>query len=218
MLDPIKPLSTTESPDERANTFTALAGLFLSLLGASGLLLLVWRGEGWTYRLSLLVYGFSLVGVHGFSTIYHATCDPVWKLRWRRMDHASIYLLIAGTYTPFALVSLGGFGGAMLATVVWGLAVAGITIKVLAPLRSGILSTVFYLLLSWLAVGVFRPLLEALSGPGFVLLLVGGAFYTGGLYFFASKQLKYHHAYWHLCVICGSLSHYLTIAFYVRPN
>jgi hemolysin III len=137
---------------------------------------------------------------------------------FRILDHSSIYLLIAGTYTPFTLVVLRGAWGWVLLRLVWTLAVAGIVFKCFSTGRLQALSTAIYVLMGWIAVAAIRPLLRALPWPGFLWLLAGGVLYTGGVVFFVWRR-KYSHAIWHLAVLAGSACHFLAVYRYVlsRP-
>jgi hemolysin III len=150
-----------------------------------------------------------------FSTIYHGVSGKA-KAIFQKFDHAAIYLLIAGTYTPFTLVTLRGAWGWSLFGVIWGLATVGIAQDLLLAEKRRILSVVIYLLMGWLVIFAIRPLARALPNAGMVLMVAGGLFYTVGVVFFAlDKRVSYAHGIFHFLVLAGSVSHYLTIFLYV---
>jgi hemolysin III len=149
------------------------------------------------------------------SALYHSLRGKA-KDVFRKLDHHAIYLLIAGTYTPFTLVTLRGAWGWSLFGVIWGLAVLGIVVDSLPQKGLRILPVVIYLLMGWLVLMALKPLLQALPSMGFVWLLVGGLFYTGGVVFYAlDERVRHFHGIWHLFVLMGSISHYITVLFYV---
>ena len=203
--------------EEFANSLTHGFGLLLSLCGAPILVALAARkGNGW-HVLSCSIYGASAIILYTASTLYHALPRPDWKRLLRLCDHAAIYLMIAGTYTPFLLITLQGRLGWLLFGLLWGLALAGIVFKVFFLGRFKILSTLGYLGMGWLAVIVIKPLLAHLPFAGFMWILAGGLAYSFGLIFYAWKRLPYHHAIWHLFVLAGSVCHYFAVLFYVLP-
>lgn len=200
---------------ERLNTITHLMGAACAL---AGLVVLVvqasLQGDPWKI-VSFSVYGVSLVTLYVFSTLYHGVSGKA-KTIFQKFDHAAIYLLIAGTYTPFALVTLRGAWGWSLFGVIWGLAVMGIAQDILFTRGRRILSVAIYLLMGWLALIVIRPLAEALPGKGLVWLVAGGLSYTVGVAFYAlDKRLSYSHEIFHVFVLAGSICHYLTIFLFV---
>ena len=202
---------------ELANSMTHGAGLALSIAGCAVLVTLAaLRGSAW-HVVACSVYGGTLVCLYGASTMYHSVRSKRWKKIWRIVDHSSIYLLIAGTYTPFLLVNLRGAWGWSLFGVVWGLAVAGILFKVWFVDKLPVASTIVYLLMGWLAVIAVKPLVAMVPVVGLVWILAGGVLYTAGVGFFAWQKLPYHHAIWHLFVIGGSVCHYVAVLYYVVP-
>lgn len=192
-------------------------GLVLSI---GGLVVLVafaaQRGDAW-HVASSAVFGTTLVLLYTASTLYHSI--PLLKVKrvLRILDHSAIYLLIAGTYTPFTLVTLRGPWGWTLFGVVWGAAIAGILFKTFALGRARILSVVLYVVMGWCVVVAIRPLLAAMPAGGVALLFAGGLAYTLGLTFYAWGGLKYHHFLWHLFVLLGSVLHYFAVLLYVIP-
>ena len=197
-------------PGERFNGITHLAGTALALLVVTA----ARQGDAWKIA-SFSLYGATLFLLYGFSTLYHSLLGRA-KAIFRRLDHLAIYLLIAGTYTPFALVTLRGGWGWSLFGVVWGLAIAGMMLEYLPRKGPRILPVVIYLLMGWLALIALRPLTQALAPAGLAWLLAGGLFYTVGVLFYAlDARLPYAHGVWHLFVLAGSVSQYLAILFYV---
>jgi hemolysin III len=186
----------------------ALAGLVILVVAASR------QGNPWKI-VSFSIYGATLLLLYASSALYHSLGGKA-KDVFRRLDHHAIYLLIAGTYTPFTLVTLRGPWGWSLFGVIWGLAVLGIVVDSLPQKGLRILPVVIYLLMGWLVLMALKPLLQALPSTGFVWLLLGGLFYTCGIVFYAlGERVRHFHGIWHLFVLLGSISHYLTVLFYV---
>jgi hemolysin III len=203
--------------EELANRLTHGLGAGLSVAGLVLLVVFAARhGNAW-HVVSAAVYGTTLVLLYTASTLYHSFRDERHKQLLRKFDHAAIFLLIAGTYTPFVLVTLRGPWGWSLFGVVWGLAVAGVTIKFWLAGRFRVISTLIYLAMGWLVLIAIKPLVAALPAGGMKLLLAGGLCYTGGAGFYLWKQLPYHHAIWHLCVLAGSACHWAAVFVYVVP-
>jgi hemolysin III len=200
---------------ERLNGVTHLMGAVLAAAGAAALVVLAARqGDPWKI-VSFSIYGAMLFGLYAVSTLYHSTRGRV-KDVFRKLDHCSIYLLIAGTYTPFTLVTLRGDWGWSLFGVIWGLAAVGITQEAWLAKGARIFSLVIYVLMGWLAVIAVGPLVAALTPAGFAWLAAGGLLYTGGIVFYAlDEKLRHGHGVWHLFVLAGSISHYLAILLYV---
>jgi hemolysin III len=175
------------------------------------------RGDAW-HVVGCAVFGTTLVLLYTASTLYHGISRPRAKQVLRVLDHSAIYLLIAGTYTPFCLVSLRGPWGWSLLGVVWGLAAAGIGTRAALAKRLPVMSVVVYVLMGWAVIVATRPLLQSLPGEGFALLLAGGVFYTGGIVFYGWRAMPYHHAVWHAFVLLGSVLHFLAVLLYVIPS
>jgi len=200
---------------ERFNAVTHLVGAVFALAGASILVVLAAVGGDPWKVLSVAVYGLALVSLYSVSGLYHSLRGHPKNIL-RELDHQSIYLLIAGSYTPFCLVTLRGPWGWSLLGIVWGLAVLG-GLQELRP-RNGarVLSVLIYLLMGWVALVAFIPLLRALGPAGFAWLVAGGLFYTVGIVFYAlDTRLTHAHGVWHLFVIVGSANHYYLILHYV---
>ncbi len=197
--------------EEIANSLTHGLGLILSVGGLAVLVTLAaMRGDAWTV-VGCAVFGASLVLLYSASTLYHALRAPRWKHLLRVADHAAIFLLIAGTYTPFTLVNLRGPWGWSLFGVVWALAVGGVMLKLFCTGRFDVLSTLVYLFMGWLALIALRPLLGALPLGSLVFLLIGGVAYSLGTVFYGWRRLPYHHAVWHVFVLIGSICHFIAV-------
>ncbi len=198
--------------EELANSLTHALGAVLSVGGLVYFFGAMPRGD-WVQNTSLMVFGLSLVILYTASAVYHGLTNWRWKHWFMRLDYAGIFLLIAGTYTPILVVHLRNSLGWGLLAAVWMLCGLGMVLAVLYrfPWRSRTASTLFYLLLGWLAVMVFRPLAHVLPAESFRLLLLGGGCYTMGTVFFAWERLPYNHAIWHLFVLAGSACHWLSI-------
>lgn len=204
--------------EELANSITHGVGLALSVVGLIVLVVLsVARGNAW-HIAGCTIFGVTLVLLYSASTFYHAFKAPRLKRTLKILDHTAIYLLIAGTYTPFTLVNLRGFWGWTLLALVWGLSVFGILWKFFHAERFQIISTLIYLAMGWLVLIAIKPVTLALPLSGILWLIAGGAFYTLGVPFFALKRLPYNHAIWHLFVLAGSICHFLAVMFAVLPR
>ena len=201
--------------DERLNSYSHLLGAVLAAAGAIVLIVLAAeQGNPWKI-VSFSVYGAMLLSLYLFSALYHSLRGRA-KDVFRKLDHYAIYLLIAGTYTPFTLVTLRGAWGWSLFGMIWGMAVLGIVVDSLPQGQRRILPVVIYLLMGWLVLVALKPLLDALPLSGFAWLLAGGVFYTVGIVFFALERwIKHGHGIWHLFVLAGSACHYFAILFYV---
>lgn len=186
-------------------------------LGVAALIVLVTPslGRGDPSRVAAFsIYAGSLMFLYLASTLYHAVRGRA-KIVLQRLDHIGIYLLIAGSYTPFTLVVLRGPGGWTLFWIVWALALCGITLSAIFGPRVRVISYVLYLLMGWLAVVVAVPLVRALSPPGAIWMLAGGVAYTGGFVLFTMRSLRHNHEIWHVLVLLGSLCHFIVLALYV---
>ena len=200
---------------ERLNAWTHLIGALLSISGASILVTLaVMMGDPWKI-VSVSIFGATLILLYSASTLYHSLRGRA-KVILRKLDHLSIYLLIAGTYTPFCLVTLRGVWGWTLFGIVWGLAIIGMLQEIRPRSEARIMSLVIYAVMGWVVVIAIKPLLDHLETAGFVFLAGGGLLYTIGMVFYAfDSRFRHWHGIWHLFVIGGSLMHYIAIAFYV---
>ncbi|MEM7146221.1 MAG: hemolysin III family protein [Verrucomicrobiota bacterium] len=204
--------------EEAANTIIHFAGLILSIIGSIILLnLAIPTGDPWRI-ISAIIYGLSLISLFGASTLYHFTANPRRKYRLRLWDHNAIYFLIAGSYTPFLLVTLRGPWGWSLLTIIWSLALAGFILKTFISHKANRRSTALYLAMGWLAIVAAKPLYDSLQTGGIILLVAGGLAYTAGTWFFARDFRPFYHAIWHLFVLAGAACHFLAIARYVIPG
>lgn len=215
--DNSKPNKRYTVGEEVANSITAGIGTALAIAGLVVLVVAATqRGDMW-HVISVSIFGSTLIFSHLASTLYHSIAPPRAKRVLQIIDHLAIYILIAGTYTPFALVNLRGAWGWSLLAIIWTLALMGLLIK-LTPLdRIRGLSTSFYVAMGWVVVIAVKPMLEQVEAGGLWLLLIGGLCYTGGVAFYAWRSLKYSHAIWHLFVLAGSAFHYFAVLNYVIP-
>ena len=205
--------------EEIANSITHGVGALLSLLGTALLLYRNVRGGGAGLHVaSFAIYGASLFLLHLSSTLYHALRHPGAKVVFWVFDHCSIYLLIAGTYTPFLLLSLWGRWGATLLATIWGLTILGIVFKSVFIGRLRKTSVVLYVLMGWLIVIAAREVWLRVPHEALVYVAAGGLLYTVGIAFYGWKRLPFHHAIWHLFVLGGSACHYLAVLFYLAPS
>lgn len=210
-------LITYSEEEELANRLTHSLAAAISLVGIVFLVTAASR-TGDPYRIvSSAIFCGSLTIFYIISTLYHTIRSPKSRYVFRVLDHAGIYLVIAGTYTPFTLVSLRESSGWVLFGVVWGLAIAGVIFKSFMTHRLAFLAPVFYIALGWLIVVDLEGLLTLVPIKGVIWLVAGGLFYTVGIIFYAIDQIPYNHAIWHVFVIAGSLCHYFSILWYVVP-
>jgi hemolysin III len=201
--------------EELANTLSHGLGLLLATAGLPLLILDALRRGGALPVLGAAVFGTSAILLYLASTLYHAIAHARAKTVLRRLDHAAIYLLIAGTYTPIALGVLRGSGGWALLGVIWTLAVAGVIFKILAGARFGRLSTVLYVAMGWLALVAIRPLWQHMAPGGLAWLFAGGVAYTVGVVFYLlHERMRYSHFAWHLFVLAGTGCHFFTVLRY----
>ncbi|MGD2028126.1 MAG: hemolysin III family protein [Anaerolineales bacterium] len=201
--------------EERLNGLTHGLGAVFSVVG---LVVLITRavktGDVW-YIVSFSIYGVSLVSMYLSSTLYHSIGDPAWKVILQKLDHSAIFLLIAGTYTPFLLVKLRGALGWSLFGIVWGITLIGLVLKFWMISRWKGLSVGLYLGMGWLAMFAGKELVQQLDSASLTLLVIGGACYTIGVVFYLWRRLPYNHAIWHLFVLGGSATHYFSVLYMV---
>jgi len=204
--------------DEYVNALTHGFGLLLACVAVPALIVLaVMHGTAW-HVVGVSVYGATLIALYTASTIYHVVQHPPAKRILRILDHSAIYLLIAGTYTPFTLVNLRGVWGWTLLGLVWTLALCGVAWKMVYVERYIVVSTIVYIAMGWIAVIAIRPLFRVVPAAGIGWILAGGIFYTLGVAFFGATRLRFNHAVWHLFVLAGSICHYVAVARYVLPK
>lgn len=200
--------------EEIANATTHGVG---ALLGVAALVILIVRAwpHGGLALLAAIVYGVSIILEFSASTLYHALTDLKAKKAFKILDHASIYLLIAGTYTPFCLVTLRDAGGPTLAAIVWAIALIGIAAEGFWVFRPRWVSALLYLAMGWLVVFKVGDLIPLIHPTGLILLVVGGVAYTLGTIFYVLKKVPYMHSVWHLWVLAGAIVHFLAVVLYV---
>ena len=200
------------SKEELANVVTHGVGMVAALAAAAALVIFASvRGDVWEI-VGVSVFATTLVALYTASTLYHAARDPVVKARLKLLDHAAIYLLIAGTYTPFMIDELRGGWGWSLFGVIWGLAVVGIALKLIFIGRFKLLSTAVYVGMGWLVLVAVVPLVRTLDPVTLVWMVAGGVAYTAGTPFYHNRRIRYAHAIWHVFVIAGSACHAIAVA------
>ena len=197
---------------EIANALTHGLGAAAALAGGAVLITLAAiYGDGWQLA-GAIVFGVALLLLYTASTLYHAIQHPVAKGRLKVFDHCAIYILIAGTYTPFTLIGLRGPWGWGMFAAIWSLALAGVVFKLFYTGRFPRLSTAIYIAMGWLVVVAMKPMIEAIDAWTLGWLLAGGVFYTLGTYFYHRESIRYSHAIWHLFVIAGSVCHFVAVS------
>ena len=212
-----KKIKYYDPKEEKLNVISHAIGLVLSVLAL--VLLVVYaskEGSAW-HIISFSIYGVSLIILYAASTFYHSAKSPKLRHRLNILDHAAIYVLIAGTYTPFTLVVLKGWVGWTIFGVSWGLALTGIILKLFFTGKYDKISTIAYVLMGWLIILAIKPLVNNLPFEGLMWLLSGGVFYTIGALLYSVKKLNYNHFIFHIFVLLGSFSHFMAVFFYVLP-
>ncbi len=208
-------LVTYTEEEELANRLTHGFGALCSLVG---MIVLLWlaaaRHDPWRLA-SCAVYGGTLVLFYLMSTLYHSVRTPKIRYYFRILDHASIFLLIAGTYTPFTLVNMRGPWGWSIFAVIWALALGGVIMKIFMTGRLPIIGPILYIAMGWLIIIAIKPLLATVPAGGITFLFAGGCLYTIGVIFYAWDKIPFNHAIWHLFVLAASASHYTAILLYV---
>ncbi|WP_286814301.1 MULTISPECIES: PAQR family membrane homeostasis protein TrhA [unclassified Maribacter] len=196
--------------EEKFNTISHGVGAVLAMVGM--IVLINANSHKSVYAtIGIIIYSISLISMLTVSTIYHAVDNRIWKLRTRILDHINIYYLIAGTYTPVALITLINGNGWLIFGTVWGIAAVGTILKLFFTGKFEIISLLLYLAMGWLIVFDFQNLVDNTSENGINLLMLGGAFYTIGIIFYAVRRIPYNHFIWHLFVLCGAISHWFFI-------
>ncbi len=203
--------------EEKLHCATHATAALLSLLATWLMLAKTWSVPDWQTSLASVVFGCSLFLLYLCSSMYHGSSSERSKARWRKLDHAAIYLLIAGSYTPFTLISMRDNWGFWLILVIWGVALFGLALEFLAHLKFKKLSLVLYLLMGWLALVAINPMLQTVPAAGLWWLLAGGLCYSLGVIFYLWHGLRFHHVIWHLWVVAGSSCHFISVYYYVLP-
>ena len=200
--------------EEIANSVSHGLALVLAVAALPVLILSAARIGNTKFTFGVVVFGATIIVLYLASTLYHSLTQERAKQFFRHVDHCAIFLLIAGSYTPFTLGVLRGPWGWTLLTIIWVLAVAGIAMKIFTGHRHWWLSMVLYVVMGWLAIVAIKPILTLVPLPGILLILAGGIAYSGGLAFFAAHRLRYNHFIWHLFVMAGTICHYLAVLWY----
>jgi hemolysin III len=203
--------------EEKINIISHAVGFILSIIA---LVLLVRHatrhGDVW-HIVSFSIFGASLIILYAASSFYHSAKKPELRNRLNIIDHASIYVLIAGTYTPFTLVTLKGTIGWVIFGISWGLAITGIILKLFFTGKYNLMSTIMYVLMGWVIVFAIKPLMNNLPLAGLLWLVAGGISYTIGAILYGIKKIKFNHAIFHMFVLMGSFCHFMSVYFYVLP-
>lgn len=204
--------------EEVTNAVTHGLGALLALAGGSILVVMSsLQGDPWRI-VSFSIYGATLFILYLASTLYHALHNPRAKAFFHIMDHISIFLLIAGSYTPITLVAMRGAWGWTIFGLVWSVALAGIILKIFFTGKHPVISGTLYVSMGWLILIAIKPLIKSMPTPGVILMGTGGLFYTAGIIFYGMQKMRYHHAVWHIFVMAGSATQYLGLLLYVLPQ
>jgi len=210
--------SLYDSKEETLNVITHGIGFILSIVAL--VILIVYAAKYGTARhiTSFAIFGGSLIVLYAASTLYHYAKNPELRLKLNILDHSAIYVLIAGTYTPFTLIVLKGWVGWTIFGISWGLALAGILFKVFYFGKYDKISTIAYVLMGWVIIFAIKPLIESFPTAGLMWLLAGGISYSIGAFFFSYKGIRFNHAIFHVFVLLGSFCHFMSIFLYVLPK
>jgi len=199
--------------EEIANSITHGIGALLSMVGLVFLIIpAVRQGNVW-HIVGFSVFGISLIILYLASTLYHSIPNPTAKKVFKIIDHSAIFILIAGTYTPFLLINLRSSFGINLLVIIWGMAIAGVVFKSIFITKFRKLSVAVYVVMGWISIIAIKELFQTVPITGMLLLALGGFFYTAGVVFYVWKRLPYNHAVWHLFVLCGSVCHYFAVLY-----
>lgn len=203
--------------EEKTNIVSHAIGLGLSIIALLLMLLRAGGSGNMLHVISAGIFGASLIALYAASTFYHSAKDPKKRARLRINDHATIYILIAGTYTPFTLVTLNGWVGWAIFGISWGMAISGVILKLFFTGRYNVLSTLMYVFMGWIIIFAFKPLVNSLAPDGLFWLVAGGVAYTTGAVIYSIKKIPFNHAIFHLFVLLGSFCHFVSVYFYVLP-
>ncbi|MEI6677639.1 MAG: hemolysin III family protein [Mariniphaga sp.] len=203
------------SDEEKLNTITHIIGFIMALIGSVYLINQSFKVGSYLIFFCNTIYSLGLLTLYLASSLYHSAKDPEIKMRLNIFDHSAIYLLIAGTYTPIALITIKGVIGLIIFGIVWVSAVIGIVLKLYFTGRYSKISTAAYVLMGWVIIIAIKPLINSMVTSGLLWLLAGGIFYTFGALLYQRKSMKYNHVLFHIFVILGSLCHYIVILKYV---
>ncbi|HWR34217.1 MAG: hemolysin III family protein [Gammaproteobacteria bacterium] len=203
--------------EEITNIISHAIGFILSIVALCLLTVHAAQHGNALHITSFVIFGCSLIILYAASTLYHLAKKPELRNKLRVFDHACIYILIAGTYTPISLITLGGATGWVIFGLAWGLAVTGIVLKLFFTGKYNLVSTLMYIFMGWIILFAIKPLVNNLPEGGLIWLIIGGASYTIGAILYSIKQLKFNHAIFHIFVLLGSFSHFVTVYFFVLP-
>jgi len=201
--------------EEKINVISHGVGFFLSIVALVFLVVRAGMYGNSMHVVSFTIFGVSLMVLYAASSLYHNATQPEVRKRLKIFDHASIFVLIAGTYTPFTLVTLEGSTGWIIFGISWGIALVGITLKLFFTGRFSVASTVMYVLMGWVIIIAIKPLVQNLSSDGLFWLFLGGVAYTVGAVLYSIKKIRFNHAIFHLLVLVGSFCHFVSIYFYI---
>ncbi len=201
--------------EEKINVISHAIGFFLSIVALVFLVVRAGMYGNSMHVVSFTIFGVSLMVLYAASSLYHNATQPEVRKRLKIFDHASIFVLIAGTYTPFTLVTLEGSTGWIIFGISWGIALVGITLKLFFTGRFSVASTVMYVLMGWVIIIAIKPLVQNLSSDGLFWLFLGGVAYTVGAVLYSIKKIRFNHAIFHLLVLVGSFCHFVSIYFYI---
>lgn len=201
--------------EEKLNIWSHAFGIFLSIIALVLLIIKAMQQDNIWMMISFPIFGVSLILLYLASTLYHASKEPQKRFKLKVFDHAAIYVLIAGSYTPFTLVSLNGETGWLIFSMVWVMAFTGIILKLFFTGRFKVVSTAMYVLMGWLIIFYFQDLTASLHEKGVFYLILGGVLYTIGAILYSIKKIKFNHAIFHFFVLAGSFCHFLSIYLYV---
>lgn len=213
----IYPIHTYSVLEERLNIWSHFAGILFSIFALILLMRKAIQLNDVCLLLSFSVYGVSMLMLYLASTLYHSSTKPKIRYHLNVFDHASIFLFIAGSYTPFVIVTLKGTEGWVIFSVVWGIALIGVVFKIFFTGKYNLLSTILYVLMGWIVVFSFKSLIEKLELNGLIWLIAGGIAYTVGALFYSINKLKLNHSIFHFFVLAGTVFHFLSIYYYVNP-
>lgn len=211
-------MSEYSPTEERFNIISHAIGFVLSIIA---LILLILKasafGNVWS-TISVSIFGVSLIALYAASTLYHSAIQKELRYRLKIFDHSAIYVLIAGTYTPFTLITLNGTTGWLVFGVSWGMALIGIILKLFFTGKYNFISTLMYILMGWMIVFAIKPLIDSLPFDGILWLLAGGISYTIGAILYSIERIKFNHAIFHIFVLIGSFCHFYSVYYYVLPS
>ncbi len=200
------------APEERLNVLTHAFGIIASIVA---LIVMLIKSDSFIESTAVLAFGISLIILYSASTFYHAAKEPKLRAKLRILDHAAIFTLIAGTYTPVCLITLAESVGPILLYVIWSVGIIGVLLKLFFTGKYDKLSTAMYIAMGWIALFALKPILESMSTEGLLWLLSGGIFYTTGAVLYSIRSIPMNHAIFHICVLLGSFSHFMMIYYWI---